>query len=226
MFYGGAGVLFKDAKTNEYRRKVYDILWITPVKNFDMQGMIHDIMLVPPPPGSQNYTAALGHSDTFRGLWESIQSVEACNNLGLRGFGSIAQFDHDQYGPLGSARILSPFEIPTKISTLIKKAGGKLEGRQMHGLPKNFNMARECIVFQQYRAFGAEYLKASKTRMFDLRAKIRDFQEKRSVKKTRGAKKNSNEAEEEEEEAPAVVTVNCPGGWPCERVCPLLSMFV
>jgi hypothetical protein len=199
--------------SGEYQRKVFDVLYIIPLKNFDLLGMIQNTVLVPPPANSQNYTSEMKRFEELNSIWISIQSVEASNNLGLHGFGSVQQFNYDPFGPLGAARLNSPFKVPIKIVECIKKAGGKAEGRQMHGLPKGFDMSRGSVVFQQYRDYETAYLMAAKSRLFKLREEIARFKKKRGTKK-----KEQGSDEEEDEASEQAVCFACPGGWPCERV--------
>jgi hypothetical protein len=191
---------------------VVDVLSIIATPGFDVLGAILNSFLVPPVPGSHNYTAALDRYERFRYIWNSIQSEEACNNLGLRGLGTTPSYDNDPSGPLGALNILSPLAIPIKLALLVRGKGGKKGNRRIHGIPENFDMDPASVMFRQYRTYKNDYLDSCKSYLFKLREECVKFQKKR------GSKKKDKESDDESDNESSEVCLPCVGGWPCELV--------
>ena len=121
LFLGFVGVSFKDGGVE--KREVFCVLTVVPAENFDVDGYIHSRFLVRPKPTSQHYDKLLDYYMEASSFWKDLLQCEIYENLGVdeRRFRDSSRYRLMPGGGLGTATVLSPFQIPLKVFNLVKK---------------------------------------------------------------------------------------------------------
>ena len=136
---GFTGVVFKDEKGQE-KREVFSVLMVTPADGFALMPYILEKFLQKPKMGAQKYEQILELYLESSSFFKEIMRYECFCNLAAdeRKVGLPEDYHMEPGGRLGTATVLSPFQIPLKIYNIIKSEhpGTDLASIRIIGCPR------------------------------------------------------------------------------------------
>jgi hypothetical protein len=136
LFLGFVGVEFEDNGVT--KREVFCVLTVVPAENFDLDGYINNNFLVRPKPTSQHYEKMMEYYTEASSFWKDLLQYEIYENLGVdeRRFRDSSRYKLMPGGALGTATVLTPFQIPLKIFNNIKREhpSAHLDSLQITGM--------------------------------------------------------------------------------------------
>ena len=171
------------------RTELFCVVFVTPLRSFNLTGYITERFLAPPRSGSFDFKNKFAEWHSVKGTWERILHHEMFENMRLPEHSTLPiDFMNDVGGRLEADKLLSPLNLPHRIARVLHTMHPRAADVRVIGFP---NLSSE---YAEYHLASLDHVMASRVKLTE------------SLREYNTAKPELRELVE--------AKVPCPGGFP------------